>query len=109
MLAEMPPLPVIQTRTIHTEAEGHRASKSWWRAALSKCCCGASPTAECEYAAMPAKEGMMSVAKGSTSSRCIALGRFPRLRRKGCWYVLTGPFDKHRARREREFLYQGTG
>ena len=113
MLAEMPPLPVIQTRTIHTEAEGHRASKSWWRAALSKCCCGASPMAEGKDTAVPATEGMLSNAvRGSTSSRCIALDRsqadskqaaLQPSRIKDFLYIITKPFDRNRARREREY------
>ena len=112
MLAEMPPLPVIQTRTIHTEAEGHRASKSWWRAALSKCCCGASPTVECNDTAVPATAGMLSsAAQGSISSPCTVMTHFPGdsteaalqpSRTKDFLYIITKPFDRKRARRERE-------
>ena len=113
MLAEMPPLPVIHSRTIHTEAEGHRASKSWWRAALSKCCCGASPTAECKGAAEAATAGMLSNAvKGSASSPCTVLDRpqadskqaaLQPSRTKDFLYIITKPFDRKRARREREY------
>ena len=96
-----------------THTEGHRASKSWWRAALSKCCCGASPTVECNDTAVPATAGKLSDAvTGSTSSRCIALDRsqadskqaaLQPSRIKDFLYIITKPFDRNRARREREY------
>ena len=108
MVAEMPPM-----RFTHTHTGRHRASKSWWRAALSKCCCGASPTVECNDTAVPATGGMLSNAvKGSASSRCVALDRsqadskqaaLQPSRTKDFLYIISKPFDRSRARREREY------
>ena len=107
MVAEMPPM-----RFTHTHTGRHRASKSWWRAALSKCCCGASPTVECNDTAVPATAGMLSsAAQGSISSPCTVMTHFPGdsteaalqpSRTKDFLYIITKPFDRNRARRERE-------
>ena len=124
MLAEMPPLPVIQTHTVQTHAvqthtEGRPASKSRWRAALSKCCCGASPTVECKDTAVPATGGMRSnAAKDSTTSPCTAMDRsqadstqaaLQPSRTKDFLYVITKPFDRNRARRRREYYDNMSG